>query len=275
MENKVIKRHYWSAEDDALMRAHYADTPNKELAASIGVTRLAVCQRARTLGLHKPPGWTDENTDTFRRLYPILSAAEICEAMGISMNAVHYRAQHLGLHKTREWVAERARQNIAHPDHPARQSRFAPGLVPWNKGQPHPSRGRSAETQFKPGKRQGRAAQLWQPIGHTRRTDEGYLQRKVSDTGRTPRDYVSLHHLVWRMHGGTIPKGHVVIFRDRNPENLDINNLELISRAELIRRNSVHRYPENLKAAIRAKSSLVRKLNQLEKEHRATHQRSA
>lgn len=43
---------------------------------------------------------------------------------------------------------------------------------------------------------------------------------------------------VWEVHNQQdIPAGHVIYCKDGNSENVDINNLELITRAELARRN--------------------------------------
>ena len=116
-------------------------------------------------------------------------------------------------------------------------------------------------TRFKKGNR----PHTWHPIGHTRVTKDGYLQRKTADTGVTRRDYVHIHHLVWRMHGGTVPPGHALVFRDGDRLNLDINNLELITRAEFMRRNTVHRLPPDLKQVADLKRQLSRKLTYIER----------
>ena len=74
------------------------------------------------------------------------------------------------------------------------------------------------------------------PIGSERVTKDGYLQRKVTDTGYTPKDWVAVSHIEWEKHSGRkVPKGHAVIFRDSNNRNFAPANLELISRADLMR----------------------------------------
>ncbi len=65
-------------------------------------------------------------------------------------------------------------------------------------------------------------------------TKEGYLQRKVTDTGNTVRDYVEVHRLLWEEHHDPIPEGHVVIFKDGDRTHITLDNLMLISRAELV-----------------------------------------
>lgn len=105
-----------------------------------------------------------------------------------------------------------------------RDGRFKKGNRPSPKaGAKGPNR-----TSFK----KGRKPHTWRPIGTERITKEGYLQRKVSDTGNTVRDYVEVHRLLWEEHHGPIPGGHVVIFKDGDRTNIVIENLMLVSRAD-------------------------------------------
>jgi hypothetical protein len=124
------------------------------------------------------------------------------------------------------------------------------------------SAGRMPETQFKPGAR----PHTWKPIGSTRVTNDGYLQRKISDTGYPPRDWVGVHILLWEEAHGPIPKGHALIFKDRNKGNLCLENFELITRAELMRRNTIHNYPPELVDVIRLGGALKRRLRRIGEE---------
>lgn len=82
----------------------------------------------------------------------------------------------------------------------------------------------------------------------------------------SPRDWKSIHILLWEEHVGPIPIGHCVCFKDNNKQNVVIDNLELITRAERMRRNSIHRYPPELKSAIRVISKLKRTIQEVEHE---------
>ena len=204
--------------------------------------------------------WADAGIAELRRLYSDHSASEIASVLGMTIKRVQNKAHSLGLRKSPEWIAACTRKLMADPKHPARASRFKKGLVPHNKGKPHPSTGRAIETQFKP----GNVPHTWNQIGHDRETKEGYLQRKVSDTGVKRRDYAAIHHLVWRMHGCSIPPGHALAFRDGDKRNFDINNLELITRAELMARNTVHRLPKEVARAVQLVGALRRQINKRE-----------
>jgi hypothetical protein len=50
-------RRQWTDEEDALLRAHYADTRAEDLAVRIGCTQSNVYRRAHVLGLKKPIAW--------------------------------------------------------------------------------------------------------------------------------------------------------------------------------------------------------------------------
>lgn len=111
-----------------------------------------------------------------------------------------------------------------------RDARFVKGQTSWNKGKKFESRGRSAETQFKKGQR----PLNYRPIGSERYTKDGYVEIKVSDTGRR---WKHKHVHLWEQVNGAVPKGHAVIFLDGDKYNLSLDNLKLITRGELARLN--------------------------------------
>ena len=226
--------------------------------------------RSRNI-LPKRMKWTPEMEAQLRKLYPNHRTTEVAEQMGIRVPQVNSAAFRLRLLKSREYLAseQSGRRRIGSAPN---AGTFKPGHATWNKGMNYAAGGRSIETQFKPGQRAGRAAVLWRPIGHERRTKDGILQRKVTDTGNTPRDYKSVHSIVWEAAHGPIPAGHVVIFRPGTATSIAAEitpeKLELVSRAELMRRNSRHaRYPKELSNLMQLKGVLTRKINQRIKEN--------
>ena len=131
-------------------------------------------------------------------------------------------------------------------------NRLNAGRAPWNKGKKGVRSG-----SFKPGHKRGSL-----PIGSERfQARDGYMLRKVSDTGDQYRDWVGVHVLTWEAENGPVPPGHVIVFKDRNKSNDAPDNLECITRSEMIRRNHWKHLPSELQEVVRLKASLTRKIN--------------
>jgi len=159
---------------------------------------------------------------------------------------INHKAKKLGVKKSDEYLI---RFGILE------NGKFCKNRNTHNKGKRFISGGRSIETRFKP----GLTPPNHKPVGSTRTTVDGYLEIKVAE-GR--RQWKPLHHKVWKDTHGIYPeKGTAIIFRDGNKKNCNIDNLELISRKQLMQRNTVHNLPEELKEVIRLKSSLMRRIN--------------
>ena len=109
---------------------------------------------------------------------------------------------------------------------------FPKGHVPANKGQKGICYEGSKATQFKKGSKSAN----WVPIGTERIDRDGYIQVKITD-GKLNKNWKAKHILVWETDNGPIPEGHVVIFGDRNLSNFELDNLILVSRAQLVRLN--------------------------------------
>jgi hypothetical protein len=175
-------------------------------------------------------------------LYADTDTTELAELLGRSIRAVAQVAHKYGVYKSAEYMAT----------HDC--GRIKPGNVPHNKGQ-----------------RSGVAENNWCPIGTIRPDAEGYLRIKVREWrpgdhafgfGNT-RIWPRLNRHNWEKHYGPIPAGHAVVFKDGNRSNCEPENLELVSRAALMRRNTVHNLPPELKKVIHLSGVLHRKIRTL------------
>ena len=203
--------------------------------------------------------WTEQDIATLRRLYANTPTKELAEHFGRSLGGVYDKVHELQLKKSPHYLLAQRRENVRAA---GASTRWAPGTAPWNKGIPYDSGPNSHEIRFRP----GNTPHNWVPVGSYRINRDGYLDRKVSDLRRGARDWEAVHRLVWKEAHGEIPAGHVVVFRGgRNStvlEEITLDALELVTRQELMRRNSVHRYPEDVKAAIRQLGVLHRRINE-------------
>ena len=186
--------------------------------------------------------WTAEAVAMLQRLYADTPTDQIAAQIGVTPEQVYHKVQRIGLRKSAAYMASVAACRLLKGDNVGAATRFKPGLTPWNKGQKHPSTGRAIDTQFKPGTRSGKALENYQPIGAERLSKDGYLERKIHDGRPFQRRWRAVHLLEWEAINGLLPAGHAVVFRDGNKRNIALDNLELVTRAELMRRNSVYRY---------------------------------
>lgn len=201
--------------------------------------------------------WTDAKLTALRAYYPDTDTDTLAAALGQSAAALRSKAAALQLRKTPEYLA-RARARWG------KSGAFQPGQVPWNKGLKGWTPPGGERTRFQPGNR----PRTWRPIGSLAKQADGIWHIKIREKipGQTAPNIVPLHAYLWEQAHGPIPPGHVVRFRDGNPNHLDLDNLDLVSRAEHMARNSRHRLPPEIREALTWKSRLTRVINEMEKQ---------
>jgi hypothetical protein len=212
------KRRYWTADEDALVRARFPHEPTRALAVD----------------LHR------------------------------STAAVAARAEKLGLAKTEAYLYSDASGRIKPGERRGPATEFRPGQAPKNKGLRRPgwSPGRMKDTQFKPGTRSGTAAAHYMPVGSTRRTQDGYVLRKVSDVPNVPQtvNWRLEHRLVWEAAHGPVPSDQCLQFINGDRGDCRLENLRLVSRRANMARNTVHNLPKPLAQAVQLLGALNRKI---------------
>jgi hypothetical protein len=207
--------------------------------------------------------WSADEDAELRRLYPHEPTAVVARQLRRTLSATYGRARLLGLAKSAAYLASPHAYRFRRGYHAGWEQRFQKGHMPANKGLRRPGwhRGRMRETQFKPGMRSGKAAQHYMPVGSTRLID-GYVYRKVSDVPNVPYavNWKPAHHLLWTQANGPVPPGHALIFRNGDKFDIRLDNLQLITRRELMARNSVHTLPPALARTVQLLGALNRKI---------------
>lgn len=209
--------------------------------------------------------WTPDDVLVLKTLYADNLAANIALIIGCTVQAVWRKANKLGLEKSAEFNTSAFSGRLKGVS--GIQGRFKKGFTPWNKGMKGLCFPGGVATQFQPGHRGGRAAEIYQPIGTERISKDGYIQRKVNDDMPFQQRWRGVHLINWEAINGPLPAGHALVFRDGDKLNCDPENLELVTRAELMRRNTIHNLPPAIKEVIHIKKSLTRLINRKEKEH--------
>lgn len=215
--------------------------------------------------------WTESEREEVRRRYPDEVTADIGRDINRSVGGIYDQANKMGLRKSPEFMSRVHGRVLIRA---GAASRFSANHATWNKGIPgsagnHPN---TKRTQFKPGRRP-EEARNYRPIGTLRICKDGYLERKITDDQSIApaRRWVGVHRLVWEETNGPIPKGHAVVFKpgmaSTDVDAITIDAVELISRAELMRRNTRHNLPPELNALISTKARLTRLINERYKDH--------
>lgn len=190
----------------------------------------------------------EEQIAEFKRLYPNTPNKDLAAMFGLCVDYVGKKAFELGVKKDKEYL----RKIQKRPN----SGQFKKGHATHNKGKKGVFFG-GISGQFKAGQEPHNTLN----IGDEREDKDGYIWVKTG-TGKTKYErWKPKHHVVF---GELVPKGMIVIFKDGNKRNFDKSNLELISRSENMKRNTIYRYPVELISLIRTTKKLQRKIKEAE-----------
>ena len=158
--------------------------------------------------------YTAEQVEFLKQHIPGRSYREIADAFNAEFDA--------------SMTPSQVKSFIANEGHnTGRTGHFPKGHVPFNKGKKRWWTG-GEETRFK----KGNKPYNWMPIGSEKEKSDGYIYVKVAD-GQLNKNWKQKHRWVYEQHHGPIPAGHQVIFGDSDSRNFDIDNLILVTRAQL------------------------------------------
>ena len=132
---------------------------------------------------------------------------------------------------------------------------FTKGHIPFNKGKKGLQKANI--TSFK----KGNIPPNKRPVGSERINVDGYIEIKTKE----PNTWELKHRVIYRDHYGDIPKGYNVIFLDGNRQNVDINNLKLVNKAEnlIMNRNKLYSNDKEITNTGTIIAKLIDKTNKL------------
>jgi len=209
--------------------------------------------------------WTPDEDQVLRALYPDMLTRLVADKLGRKIDTVYQRARRLGLKKSAAFQQSEVSGRTL-PGHTRVGGQFTPGHQSWNKGTHYAAGGRSAETRFGKGHKPANTV----PIGTVVLDHYGYQKQKIRENaprGMTRHNWQFVHILLWEEHHGPVPPGHNVVFINGNKADIRIENLELITRREQMRRNTVHNYGKEIAGLYQLKGAITRQINKRGQTH--------
>lgn len=208
---------------------------------------------------------TDAEKEIVIQLYPNTKNSEIIKIIGChTEKSVWTIAKKLGVKKSPEYLRLMGGQLDGVR---GTASRFKPGNKPWLTGQKLP--GKTSITSFVKGQRPAN----WMPLGARRINSEGVLERKIKEGPNGAMNWEAEHRLVWKDANGLIPKNHCIAFKPDKFSNvlelITLDAIELLTRKEVMLRNSIWAKNPELAKLYQLKGQITRQVNRINKESQA------
>ena len=203
--------------------------------------------------------WTEAELSIMHSRYPHERTEDIAKDLCIRLDLVYRKASTMGLKKSKEYLCSPAACRLDGVK--GSSNRFQKGQTAWNKGMKGLQTGGQAGW-FKPGHLGGKALEKYQPIGTVRTSKDGYLQVKMHDGMPLQSRWRGVHLVNWEaVHGPVNTKTHALCFKDGNKENCAIENLELVTRANLALRNMITPIPPEVRKVMQLRGAITRQIN--------------
>lgn len=194
--------------------------------------------------------------------YLSVPSKTIAQNIGKSDTAVRTRLRQLGLIIPPEIIEQRKRD-----------SRIKPGTTPPNKGKKQtdymtPEQiARTVKTRFKKGTIPPNTAPADGVIRIRRDAMKDGTVKKYKWIRISIGKWKMYHVFLWEQSNGPVPTGYIIVFKDGDSMNTVVDNLEMISLAENMKRNTLHRFPEEFRHVIQLRGAINRQINKQEKKH--------
>jgi hypothetical protein len=208
-----------------------------------------------TLKNRKRKLWTDSEINFIKSNYQELSYIDIARYFGRTVLSVYGIAHKLNIRKpVYPWNKNAAGTGICKSN----SGSFKKNHKSWNLGTKGICKGSS--TSFKK--------------GHIPKNTsfDGCIRIRKTNTGRPYKYYrvskmkwILYHVKIWNDTYGPVPPGCIIVFINGNSMDCRIENLEMITKTENMRRNTIQRYPEDLRKVMQVLGKLKHSINEKDK----------
>jgi len=205
--------------------------------------------------------WTESDLLILKKEYPSTQSVLIAEKLDRSIKAIYSQANLMGLKKTEEFNRSESSGRMKDgqfgkaTQFQKNHKSFNTGMK-WDDFMTVQGKANSLRTTFKKGN-----------LPPNTLHDGMITTRTDSKTKRTYKfirialaKWQMLHVYNWEQVNGKLPKGKILAFKG-STDDCSIDNLILITRAENMKRNSIQRYPEEIKQTIRVLTKLKKTIN--------------
>ncbi len=201
------------------------------------------------------PKWEKWEKDYLKKVYPDTNIKIICKYLNRKPDSIYRCACKLGIKRTKEYISNLCREQ-AKNNKGFIKTQFKSKYSPSNKGQKMDKElyDKCSPTMFKKGNKPSNTKE----VGYLSLRADGYIYIKIADS-----HWELLQRYVYEKFRGKIPCNHNIIFRNGNKTDFDISNLVAISNSELMSKNSIHNYPQELKETLLITAKLRRQINKL------------
>lgn len=226
----------------AMLLEKYPTTRSEVLQAMFpGFSKKYLQSVANKHGLKKQIGFggrvkfTAAEMEYLKANYANVSNIELAKHFGIEVHFITGFATKHGLKKSKSFMQSLVSDRFVDG---GKKTRFKTGQQTWNKGLDIKSylSPESLEKMAKSHFKKGHVPHNHLPLFSERISKGGYVEIKVTE-GVSKNNYMFKHRWLWEQQHGPVPKGKTVVFKNGNPMDFSLDNLELIDRKELLSRN--------------------------------------
>jgi hypothetical protein len=204
--------------------------------------------------------FTDEQTEFIKENYLTLPLKRIGAILKKSDCGIRCRMRQLGLEVPEDLAAQRKAIGM-----------YRKGQTPANKGKKQTEYmslepiERTKATRFQKGHEPHNALQDFEEVIRSDKSNGSRPYTLIKLPGNKKLVYKHIH--LWETENKTtLQPGFNIVFKDGNSQNLEPNNLECISDVELMKRNTLHRYPKEITELIQVKAAITRQINKHKKQ---------
>jgi len=202
--------------------------------------------------INRHRNFTNQELEFIKSNYQHLYCKEIAIKLHCSIYSIYNVAHRLNLQKgTYPWNRGFAGKGICKKN----RASFIKGIIPWNTGTKGICKANNGS--FKKGiipYNTGHDGDIRIRKNKKRKPYKFYRVSKMH--------WIHYHRKIWMDTYGPIPAGYIIVFKNNDQMDVRIENLEMITREENMRRNTIQKYPEELRVTMQTLGRLKHLINE-------------